>query len=134
MNRIWLAALALISLPAFAADWVEVGADTEARYYVDMDSIEVDGENVRVLKRGIYSQVHTDNLGGHSTTFRETIGTIELDCKRRINRVLQIDMIGLNDEVVWSSGRMQKRMWEDVRPNSHAESTLDVVCARISAT
>ena len=132
MNRIWWLVLILMAHLAFAADWVEVGADTEARYYVDVDSIEVDGENVRVLKRGIYTQVHTDNLGGNPTTFRETIGTIELDCGRRINRVIQIDMIGLDGEVAWSSGRMQRREWEAVKPNSHAETTLDMVCSRLS--
>lgn len=131
MNRIWLLMLIWVSLPAFAADWVEVGADIEARYYIDVDSIEVDGENVRVRKRGIYTQVHTDNLGGNPTTFRETLGTIEIDCGRRINRVIQIDMIGLDGEVAWSSGRMQRREWEAVKPNSHAETTLEVVCARI---
>lgn len=131
MNRIWLLALILVLQPAVAADWVEVGADTEARYYVDVDSIEVDGENVRVLKRGIYTQVHTDDLGGNSTTFRETIGTIELDCARRINRVIRIDMIGLDGEVAWSSGLMRSRAWEEAKPNSHAETTLNVVCARI---
>ena len=131
MNRIWLLALILVLQPAVAADWVEVGADTEARYYVDVDSIEVDGENVRVLKRGISTQVHTDDLGGNSTTFRETIGTIELDCARRINRVIRIDMIGLDGEVAWSSGLMRSRAWEEVKPNSHAETTLNVVCARI---
>lgn len=131
VNGNWLLVLALVSLPAIAAEWVEVGADTEAKFYVDVDSIEVDGENVRVLKRGVYTQVLTDDLGGSPRTFRETIGTIELDCRRRINRVIQIDMIGTDGAVAWSSGRMDKRMWEAVKPNSHAETTLDVVCARI---
>lgn len=129
--RALLAGLALVAAAANATEWVEVGADTEARYYVDMDSISVDGENVSVQKRGVYTHVLTDNFGGHPTTFKETIGTIELDCARRINRVTRIDMIGENGEVVWSSGPMQKRMWEEIRPNSHAESTLEVVCARI---
>ena len=131
MVRVWLSGLALFAVTANATDWVEVGADTEAKYYVDMDSISVDGENVSVRKRGIYTHVLTDNLGGHPTTFKETIGTIELDCARRINRVTQIEMIGENGEVAWSSGPMKKRMWEPVRANSHAESTLEVVCARI---
>lgn len=116
---------------AIAADWVEVGADTQAKYYIDVDSIAVDGENVRVLKRGIFTQVLTDTLGGTSTTFKETIGTVEIDCARRINRVTRIDMIGENGEVVWTSGPLEKRMWEDVRPNTHAETTVEVVCARI---
>ena len=131
MVRAWLIGLALFAAAANATDWVEVGADTEAKYYVDVDSINVDGENVSVRKRGISTHVLTDNFGGQSATFKESIGTIELDCARRINRVTQIDMIGENGEVVWSSGPMKKRMWENVRTNSHAESTLEVVCARI---
>jgi hypothetical protein len=129
--RVWLIGLALLVAEANATEWVEVGADTEARYYVDVDSISIDGDNVSVQKRGVYTHVLTDNFGGHPTTFKESVGTIELDCVRRINRVTQIDMIGENGEVVWSSGPMQKRMWEEVRPNSHAEATLEVVCGRL---
>jgi hypothetical protein len=114
---------------AVAADWVEVGADTQAKYYIDADSIRVEGENVVVLKRGVFTQVLTDTLGGKTTTFKETVGTVEIDCARRINRVTRIDMIGESGEVVWSSGPMQKRLWEDVRPNTHAETTIEVVCA-----
>ncbi len=131
MVRAWLIGVVLISTAANATEWVEVGADTEARYYVDVDSISVDGDNVNVRKRGIYTHVLTDNFGGRPTTFKETVGTIELDCGRRINRVTRIDMIGEDGEVVWSSGALDKRMWEEIRPNSHAESTLAVVCARI---
>ena len=134
MVRAWRIGWALFAAAANATDWVEVGADTEAKYYVDMDSISVDGENVSVRKRGIYTHVLTDNLGGHPTTFRETIGTIELDCARRINRVTQIEMIGENGEVAWSSGPMKKRMWEEVKANSHAESTLEIVCERTKKT
>ncbi|HYM86002.1 MAG TPA: surface-adhesin E family protein [Pseudoxanthomonas sp.] len=132
MVRGWLVGLALVAAAANATEWVEVGADTEARYYVDVDSISVDGENVSVQKRGIYTHVLTDSFGGHPTTFKETVGTIELDCARRINRVTQIDMIGEDGQVVWSSGPMKKRMWEEVRTNSHAESTLQVVCGRLN--
>ena len=127
-------AAALLLTAAFnanATDWIEVGADTEAKYYVDVESIEVDGENVRVKKKGIYTHVLTDTFGGKSATFKETVGTVELDCGRRINRVTQIDMIGEDGTVVWSSGPMKKRMWEDVKSNSHAESTLELVCARL---
>ena len=132
MVRAWLFGLTLFAAAANATEWIEVGVDTEAKYYVDVDSISVDGENVSVRKRGIYTHVLTDNFGGQSATFKESIGTIELDCGRRINRVTQIDMIGENGEVVWSSGPMKKRMWEPVRANSHAESTLEVVCGRLN--
>ncbi len=128
------ALLATLGLHAQATEWVEVGVDTEARYYVDVDSIEEDGENVRLKKKGIYTHVLTDNLGGKSASFKETVGTVEVDCARRINRITQIDMIGEDGSVVWSSGPMQKRLWEGVRSNSHAESTLDLACSRRKRT
>jgi hypothetical protein len=115
---------------AQATDWVEVGADTQAKYYVDVDSIEVDRDTVRFLKRGLYTHVLTEDFGGQKTVFRETVGTVEVDCGRRINRVVKIEMVGENGEVVWSSGPMKQRIWEDVRPHTHAEATLDFVCAR----
>jgi hypothetical protein len=132
MNRSRLAAMTVLMVTgsAMAADWVEVGADTQAKYYVDVESIKTTGDNVSVFKRGVFTQVLTDTLGGTSATFKATIGTVEIDCARRINRITQIDMLGENGEVVWSSGPMQKRMWEDVRPNTHAQTTLEIVCAR----
>jgi hypothetical protein len=126
--------LLAIALPAAATDWVEVGADTEAKYYVDVDSIEVDGENVRVHKKGIYTHVLTDTLGGKTASFKETVGVVEVDCGRRINRITRIDMIGEDGAVVWSSGPMKKRMWEEVKAHSHAESTLELVCGRVKGT
>ena len=121
----------LVAGSAYAAEWVEIGTDTEATYYVDVSSIVVEADTVRVLKKGVYPQPLKEDLGGSPKVFTQTLGVIELDCARRINRVVQIDMIGLNDEVVWSSGRMNKRMWEDVRPNTHGEATLDFVCGKL---
>jgi len=51
--RTLLTGLALVAAAANAAEWVEVGADTEARYCVDVDTISVDGDNVSVHKRGV---------------------------------------------------------------------------------
>jgi hypothetical protein len=131
MKPIFVIALALAIGRAEAAEWVETGADPEAKYYVDVASIQVESDTVRVLKKGIYTHTLTENLGGDPTAFKQTIGTIELDCKRRINRVVQIDMLGENDEVMWSSGRLQRRPWEEVRPNTHGEATLDFVCGKL---
>ena len=39
--------------------------------------------------------------------------------------------IGENGEVVWTSGPMKKRLWEDVRPNTHAETTIEVICSHL---
>ncbi len=134
---LWLCLLALAAvtvaatpLLAAAENWVEVGADLEARFYVDADSISVDGENVRVVKRGVYNNTLTESLGGRPTVFRQTLGIVELDCRRRINRVIRIDMLDEKGEVVWSSGFMKQRMWEDVHPQTHAEATLRFACSK----
>jgi hypothetical protein len=125
-----VAAMSAWAWAANAENWVEVGADPEAKFYVDADSIEVDRDTIRFLKRGIYTHMLTESFAGQKASFRQTVGTVEIDCGRRINRVTRIDMLGENGEVVWSSGLMRQRMWEDVRPNSHAQSTFDYVCSR----
>jgi hypothetical protein len=124
-------ALLLLANSAGAAEWVEIGTDTEATYYVDLSSIEVEADTVRVVKKGVYAQALTEDLGGAPRVFKQTLGVVELDCARRINRVVQIDMLGPDDQVVWSSGRMKRRMWEDVRHNTHGEATLDFVCGKL---
>ena len=131
MKAMWAMAMLLCAGSAVAADWVEVGVDTEATYYVDVSSIEVEGDTVRVLKKGVFPQPLKEELGGSPKVFTQTLGLVELDCARRINRVVQIDMLGSDGEVVWSSGRMNRRMWEDVRPHTHGEATLDFVCRKV---
>ena len=133
--RLFLQALAGVAVAATpllsaAENWVEVGADLEARYYIDADSIAVEGETVRLVKRGVYNNTLTESLGGRPTVFRQTMGIVELDCRRRINRVIKIDMLDEKGEVVWSSGFMKRRMWEDVGPQTHAEATLRFACSK----
>jgi len=120
--------------PAVAETWVEVGADTEAIFYIDVDSISFVNENLRVTKRGIYTNLLTEELGGQATVFKETRGIVEMDCELRVNRVIRIDMLDQHGEVVWSSGDMPRQLWLSVKPNSHAETTLEVVCARFHQT
>ena len=115
---------------AHAEHWIEVGADPQAKFYVDEDSIQVDRDTVRFLKRGVYTHTLTESFSGQKAAFKETVGTVEVDCGRRINRVVQIDMLNESGEVVWSSGQMKRQMWEDVRPNSHGETTLELVCGK----
>lgn len=132
--RGWMGALlaAGLALPALAQEeWVEVGADTEAKYYVDAKSIQVEGDTIRLQKKAIYTNPLADNFTGRQVLFKESVGTVEVDCGRRINRVIAIDMIGVNGEVVWSSGKMPKRMWEDVRGNTHGGATFEYVCRNV---
>jgi len=133
MRRV-LAIAAVLTFPLCALaqeEWVEVGADTEAKYYVDTRSIEVDGETIRFRKRGVFTNPLTDNFSGRPVRFKESIGTVEIDCGRHINRVISIEMLGMDGEVVWSSGKMTKRMWEEVKDNSHGGQTFEYVCRNL---
>jgi hypothetical protein len=54
MKTIFPMAMFLFAAGAGAAEWIEVGADTEAKYYVDLSSIEVEANTVRVVKKGVF--------------------------------------------------------------------------------
>ena len=113
---------------ASSDQWVEIGADAEAIYFVDLNSIHKAEDSHTIIKRAIYNQYRTEYLGSSKVTFISTIGVVELDCNLNINRVIQIDMLDGDDNVVWSSGYMEKRIWQDVRDNTHAKKTYDLVC------
>ena len=126
------ATLLSLQAPVAEIEWVEIGADIEARYYINPNSVEVDGDTIRLQKRQVFNAPLVDNFTGRRVVFKESIGTIELDCGRHINRVTQIDMIGMDGEVVWSSGKMKQRMWEDVKDNTHGGATFEYVCKNLN--
>lgn len=134
MCRLLAIVAALFAVSAIGADieWLEIGVDTDARYYINPKSVEVDGETIRLQKRQVFNAPLVDNFSGRQVLFKETIGTVEVDCGRHINRVTQLDMIGMQGEVVWSSGKMKQRIWEDVRDNTHGGATFDYVCKNLN--
>ena len=127
-------AIFFFALVVQAEEWVEIGVDAVAVYYVDIDSIEVQADSVRVTKQGVYNNIITENLGGEPRVFRKTRGVVEIDCRLRLNRVVEINMLDENNFSVWSSGFMRNRPWEKVLDNTHAEKTMDFVCNRLSNT
>jgi hypothetical protein len=67
------------SIPAAIAETlVEIGADPQAKFYVDVDSIEFVKDNLRVNKRGVYTRGLTESLGGKATVFNESRGIVEM--------------------------------------------------------
>ena len=129
LNKLILVFLLIFKLQlAFSEQWVEIGADAEAIYFVDLNSIHKAEDSHTIIKRAIYNQYRTEYLGSSKVTFISTIGVVELDCNLNINRVIQIDMLDGDENVVWSSGYMEKRIWQDVRDNTHAKKTYDLVC------
>lgn len=135
--RVMAAALLFlaVALPgALAETWVPVGADPEAKFYVDVDSIALVNDSLRVIKRGVYTHTLTENFTGEPVVFKETRGLVEMDCTLRVNRIRRIDMLDETGAVVWSSGDMPRQLWLSVKPNSHAETTLEVACAFFDKT
>jgi len=129
LNKLTLLFLLIFnSQLALSEQWVEIGADAEAIYFVDLNSIHKAEDSHTIIKRAIYNQYRTEYLGSSKVTFISTIGVVELDCNLNINRVIQIDMLDGDENVVWSSGYMEKRIWQDVRDNTHAKKTYDLVC------
>ena len=129
LNKLFLIILLSFNIQiAFSEQWVEIGADAEAMYFVDLNSIHKAEDSHTIIKRAIYNQYRTEYLGSSKVTFISTIDVVELDCNLNINRVIQIDMLDGDENVVWSSGYMEKRIWQDVRDNTHAKKTYDLVC------
>lgn len=116
----------------FAERWVDVGADTEAKYYLDLDSIEVKDENLNVVKKGVYTRTMTDDFEGRGepVVFKVTKALVEIDCARGLNRVVKIDMVDERDTIVWSSGYMERRLWLTIKDQGHARTTFDLACAQ----
>ena len=114
---------------ASAEEWIEIGADALALYYIDLDSIIVNKDSISISKKGIYNHTMTENLGGGDPrVFKQTLGVVEMDCELRLNRVVEIKMLDEHGSEVWTSGYMRNRPWEEVLSNTHAEKTLDLVC------
>ena len=117
---------------AFGESWVDVGADTEAKYYVDLDSIVLDNENVNVTKKGIYTRMMTESFeNDEPVVFKITQALVEIDCARELNRVTKIDMVNDVGDVVWTSGYMDRRLWLSIKSQGHSRTTFDLVCAQV---
>lgn len=116
-----------------AENWVEVGADPQGKYYVDANSLHVEGETTRFRKKGVYNFMILETFGERKVSFRESVGTIEIDCARRIHRMVQMDIVGPDGKVQWTTGKMN-RMWEDIPPDSLANETHAYVCRGMTSS
>lgn len=114
-------------IPAWAENWVSVGVDPQGKYYVDADSIEVDGETLRFRKKGVYNFPMVETFGDRKVSFQASVGIIEIDCARRIHRMVRMDIISPQGEVSWTTGKLN-RLWEDIAPGTLGEETHSFVC------
>ena len=70
LNKLFLLILLSFNTQiAFAEQWVEIGADAEAIYFVDLNSIHKAEDSHTIIKRAIYSQYRTEYLGSSKVHF-----------------------------------------------------------------
>jgi hypothetical protein len=133
-DRSWLAGLGLVAMTlasstrAAAPEWVSVGVEGGLEHFVDAASLARDGDVVRVLKRCVFLEPAPMGDAPGLPLVRETVGVIEDDCRRVQHRAVSLQLIGVDGQVLWSSGEM-KRVWESIEPGSRGRATLDFACA-----
>jgi hypothetical protein len=136
-RRTWMAGLGLVAMTlgasagAAAPEWVSVGVEGGLEHFVDAASLERSGEVVRMFKRSVYLEPIPLGETPGLPLVREAVGVIEDDCQRFQHRAVSLDLIGVQGEVLWSSGEM-KRVWETIEPGSGGRATLDFACSRTS--
>lgn len=114
---------------AVAAEWVSVAVEGGLEHFVDVASLARSGDVVRVSKRSVFREPTPMGDTPGLPLVRETIGLIEDDCRRVQHRAVSLQVIGVDGEVLWSSGEM-KRVWESIEPGSGGRATLDFACSR----
>lgn len=133
----WMAGLGLVAMTlgssagAAAPEWVSVGIEGGLEHFVDAASLERSGEVVRVSKRSVYLQPAPMGETPGLPLVSEAVGLIEDDCQRFQHRAVSFQLIGVQGEVLWSSGEM-KLVWEAIEPGSPGRATLDFACSRTS--
>lgn len=120
-------ALALGGGAAHGADWVYTGRDGDLDHFVDRESLARRGDVVRLLKRVVYLRPHPMGDTPGLPLMKETRGVLEADCTGKQHRVVSLQVIGLEDNVLWSSGDM-KRVWESMDPGTPGRASLDFAC------
>jgi hypothetical protein len=119
----------LLHSAVYGERWVFVGADTEAKFYVDLDSVLQENENKVFKKRGMYTNVLTDEFNaGEPVVFKITEATVEMDCALELNRVRLLEIIDEAGNVKWSSGLMPRQLWLSIRDQGHSRTSFDFVC------
>ena len=126
------AAIAMLSAPAMAQTWVQVGRDPEVVHYVDSAGLARDGDVVRVTKRAVYRDPQPMGETPGLPMIVELVGVVEDDCRLGQHRVLSIRLLGEDGAVIWSSGDM-RRVWESIEPDSPGMATLRFVCSQTAS-
>jgi len=126
MKKLLLTLLApLLMLTGSAwAEWVRVSEADTAYAYIDPATIRKDGNLVKVW--GIYDLKQRHKDGELSLRFR-----VEYDCKEERHRYLSVsEHSGAMASGTTLTTQIVSGQWRDIPPDSMAEATLKIVCAK----
>lgn len=128
--KAWLVVLAMGVAPlAQATDWVKIGADGDAEHFVDRESLQRDGEVVRLQKRSVFLTPRPMGDTPGMPMMGEMLGVVEDDCVRLQHRAVSFRIVGVDGAELWASGDM-KRVWESAPAGTAGRATLDYACAQ----
>ena len=92
-------------------DWVEVSATEVGRGYLDRRSVRADDGRVRMVMRIL----HAANPYGAVESFN----TWEIDCARRMTRVVEFDALGEGEAIIVSHvNTLEDYPWEPIAEDS----------------
>lgn len=109
-------AASVLSVPAYAADWVFVAGHSTTTFYVDRTSIRSVGSHKQALERHDYP--------GRSYEFVRRILLVEYDCAGRRVRTLRATAYSRNGQNLNEPGHD----WLGVARGTFGESLFDYVC------
>jgi hypothetical protein len=113
------------SVQAEDSNYIFVGRDQYIDYFVDITSVTyIDPETISIHKIGQTTEAHQK-----ITQIFLIDGIIEIDCKRKINRVVSIVGYDENANVVFEVLNAKNRLWENVQPG-HGANTMKLACSQ----
>lgn len=106
-----------VSVPAFAADWVYVGSDSAAEYYVDRATIR----QVRTYKQAWVQTIYFDS----DALLEREVNLNEFDCAGGRLRLIQSSEYFRDGQNRSETG---DRVWFYAPPTSIANALIDYAC------
>ena len=124
MRLLLAAATALVLLPATAnaTDWFRFYRDANTSWYMDVDTIQRNGQWTRVDQYAVYHQV------SERTGVKSVAATIEIDCRRRVYRLARFTPYEADGTTRGSMDNPENGAEHENVPGSAIEAGMKFVC------
>jgi len=112
------------------ADWIKVSSAQGMEAYLDLDSIQVNGLNLRRVW-GLTNRISSEAPIGPRAlpNWGSSRSLKEVDCREKKWRTLQLDWFSES----WARGKRIQgypESWEYIAPNTNGELFLNLICSK----